>query len=343
MIVDNKFYLKNGWINLYKPSGVTSSECTYKIRKLLTQSLKKIGILPEKDKISCGHMGTLDPMAEGVLPIAIGLASKTIPMHTNRHKEYDFTIYWGIKTDTDDAFGSVLDICDKIPSDPEIENAIKYFIGEIKQIPSCFSAIHINGIRAYKLARMGQSFTMPSRKVFIFDLEHLKSYRVEGQNKSKCFSEFNVKCSTGTYVRTLASDISNYLKTVGHLTKLKRVQNGSFDLANSFEYQKLLDFFEAFLHTDSDKDLDSFVYEDVRVLDFLKPIDYKLDGIPVIFIDEDILNKFISGCPVQVDNPDGFYRVYPNSRMLNIGLIGFAEVKDFKMYPKKVFNVIKKV
>ena len=219
MIFDNSFNIKNCWINLYKPSAITSSACTFKIRHILTNIFRKAGILIRNEKLKCGHIGTLDPMAEGILPIAIGSASKIIPFHENRKKSYIFTVNWGMQTDTDDAYGSIINENGKIPYDNEIQTCIKNFIGEISQVPSKFSAIHINGIRAYKLARTGQSFTIPSRKVIIDELNLIKSWRVEKQGVTNHYSEFKVICSTGTYVRTLAHDIADKMGTFGHLIK----------------------------------------------------------------------------------------------------------------------------
>ncbi len=343
IMVYDHYNIKNCWINLYKPSGITSSSCVFKIRNLLTEVYKFIGIFDDKEKIKCGHMGTLDPMAEGILPVAFGDATKTIVLRENSTKTYIFTIIWGIRTDTDDAFGNVIDKCNKIPKNTEIQQVIKQFIGKIEQIPSRFSAIHINGKRAYDLARQGKEFEIPIRTIFINELILNKSWNVASELENTYYSEFKVICSSGTYVRTLAFDIAKKLGTFGHLVKLIRVNNGVFDILDSIHYEKILDFFNAFLHTEKNKELDSFVFKDVRVLDFLKPIDYKLDEIPVLFFKEvKVFCTFISVIFFLFVFSDGVYRVYVSGLSVDRQyLVGLAEVKNKIMNPKKVFKIIK--
>ncbi|MDR2933687.1 MAG: hypothetical protein LBU68_00170, partial [Rickettsiales bacterium] len=175
-MIDKKLYIKNCWINLYKPSGITSSSAAFKIRKSLTNYFQSTGIMSKNERLSVGHLGTLDPMAEGVIPIAIGEASKTIPMHEGGEKTYLFTIKWGEQTDTDDATGKIINTCKKHPTAAEITNIIPQFIGNIKQTPSKFSAIHIHGQRAYDLARAGQNFEVPTRNIVVKSLSLEKSW-----------------------------------------------------------------------------------------------------------------------------------------------------------------------
>ncbi len=210
---------KQGWINLYKPKNITSFKAINSIKKKF--SINKIG-----------HAGTLDPMAEGVLPIAIGKATKLIPYISNMNKEYEFTVTWGIQTTTDDAEGEILFESSYLPKRKEIEKKIINYIGFINQIPPKVSAVKINGKRAYKLFRENKKFTIQPKKVFIEDLcitEH-------SINKTS----FKILCGQGFYVRSLARDLAIDLKTYGHISSLKRSKVGKFSEKNSILLDDLL-------------------------------------------------------------------------------------------------------
>ena len=210
---------KQGWINLYKPKNITSFKAINSIKKKF--SINKIG-----------HAGTLDPMAEGVLPIAIGKATKLIPYISNMNKEYEFTVTWGIQTTTDDAEGEILFKSSYLPKRKEIEKKIINYIGLISQIPPKVSAVKINGKRAYKLFRENKKFTIQPKKVFIEDLcitEH-------SINKTS----FKILCGQGFYVRSLARDLAIDLKTYGHISSLKRSKVGKFSEKNSILLDDLL-------------------------------------------------------------------------------------------------------
>ena len=199
---------KQGWINLYKPKNITSFKAINSIKK-------KFSI----DKI--GHAGTLDPMAEGVLPIAIGKATKLIPYISNLNKEYEFTVTWGTQTTTDDAEGKILFESNYLPKRKEIEMKIINYIGYINQIPPKVSAVKINGKRAYKLFRENKKFTIQPKKVFIENL----SITDHCINKTS----FKILCGQGFYVRSLARDLAIDLKTYGHISSLKRSKVGKFN------------------------------------------------------------------------------------------------------------------
>ena len=210
---------KQGWINLYKPKNITSFKAINSIKK-------KFSI----DKI--GHAGTLDPMAEGVLPIAIGKATKLIPYISNMNKEYEFTVTWGIQTTTDDAEGEILFESSYLPKRKEIEKKIINYIGFISQIPPKVSAVKINGKRAYKLFRENKKFTIQPKKVFIEDL-CITDHSI---NKTS----FKILCGQGFYVRSLARDLAIDLKTYGHISSLKRSKVGKFSEKNSILLDDLL-------------------------------------------------------------------------------------------------------
>ena len=210
---------KQGWINLYKPKNITSFKAINSIKKKF--SINKIG-----------HAGTLDPMAEGVLPIAIGKATKLIPYISNMNKEYEFTVTWGIQTTTDDAEGKILFESSYLPKRKEIEKKIINYIGFISQTPPKVSAVKINGKRAYKLFRENKKFTIQPKKVFIEDL-CITDHSI---NKTS----FKILCGQGFYVRSLARDLAIDLKTYGHISSLKRSKVGKFSEKNSILLDDLL-------------------------------------------------------------------------------------------------------
>tara|TARA_Y100000768_G_scaffold326371_1_gene263684 strand:- start:707 stop:1612 length:906 start_codon:yes stop_codon:yes gene_type:complete len=208
-----------GWINLYKPKNISSFKVINKIKKKFC--IKKIG-----------HAGTLDPSAEGILPIALGSATKLIPFINNDLKIYKFTINWGSQTSTDDSEGKILFQSSRIPTLTEINREIKSFLGHINQVPPKVSAVKINGKRAYKLARESIDFTISSKKVFVRDL------RVVKHNKNETF--FEIECGKGFYVRSLARDLAHHLKTYGHITAIEREKVGKFIKENSILLDDLL-------------------------------------------------------------------------------------------------------
>ncbi len=210
---------KQGWINLYKPKNITSFKAINSIKKKF--SINKIG-----------HAGTLDPMAEGILPIAIGKATKLIPYISTMNKEYEFVVTWGAQTTTDDAEGKILFESNYLPKRKEIEKKIIKYIGYINQIPPKVSAVKINGQRAYKLFRENKKFTIQPKKVFIEDL-YITDHSI---NKTS----FKILCGQGFYVRSLARDLAIDLKTYGHISSLKRAKVGKFSEKNSILLDDLL-------------------------------------------------------------------------------------------------------
>ena len=210
---------KQGWINLYKPKNITSFKAINSIKKKF--SINKIG-----------HAGTLDPMAEGVLPIAIGKTTKLIPYISNMNKEYEFSVTWGTQTTTDDAEGKILFESNYIPKRKEIEKNIIKYIGCINQKPPKVSAVKINGKRAYKLFRENVKFNIQPKKVFVEDL------LITDHSINK--TSFKVVCGQGFYVRSLARDLAIDLKTYGHISSLKRSKVGKFNEKNSILLDDLL-------------------------------------------------------------------------------------------------------
>ena len=208
----------NGWLIIDKPYEMGSTNVVSKLKWLLHP--KKIG-----------HAGTLDPLATGVLPIALGKATKTIPFVMDGQKTYLFTVKWGSQTSTDDIEGEIVASSDKRPTLAQIKAILPDFVGDIEQTPPAYSAIKIDGKRAYDLARQGQAVEMPSRMVHIDDL------RIVGMNISESDEQnettFEVDCGKGTYVRTIAHDMGQKLGCFGHVVLLRRIKCGPFSLKDT--------------------------------------------------------------------------------------------------------------
>ncbi|PPR46141.1 MAG: tRNA pseudouridine synthase B [Alphaproteobacteria bacterium MarineAlpha5_Bin8] len=203
---------EQGWLNIYKPLDVSSFNVIKKIKK-------KFNI------IKLGHAGTLDPLAEGILPIAIGKTTKLIPFVQNSIKEYEFEIKWGEETSTDDKEGEIIDISKKIPDDNEIIQALKNFECKFYQYPPKASAVKINGIRSYKLFRSNIDFETNKKEVQLFNTKLI--------NTNSNISRIIIKCGSGFYVRSLARDLATELGTKGHIFSLKRTKVGKFSTNNS--------------------------------------------------------------------------------------------------------------
>ncbi len=207
----------SGWLILNKPYDFGSTQAVGKVRWLL--GAKK-----------AGHAGTLDPLATGILPIALGEATKTIPFVQDGIKVYRFSLVWGIATNTDDTEGEIIDTSPVRPSAEQVLAALPEFTGQISQVPPAFSAIKIRGERAYDLARAGHELNMPPRDVMIEDFSLLK----HGEEKSV----FEVTCAKGTYIRALARDLAKKLGTRGHVDALHRSRVGDFSDENAIELQE---------------------------------------------------------------------------------------------------------
>lgn len=209
---------QNIWLNIDKPIGYSSAKVVAIVKKLT--KAKKVG-----------HGGTLDPFASGVLPVALNKATKTCDYIMNDHKKYGFTISWGEFRDTDDIEGKIIKTSEVRPKKEEIIAILPKFIGKIKQVPSKFSAIKINGQRAYELARKDVEFEMKERQIEIFSLNLIKS--------DEFCAEFEVECSKGTYIRSLARDISLKLGACGYVSRLIRLKVGKFLHKNTISLEIL--------------------------------------------------------------------------------------------------------
>ncbi len=219
----------HGWINFDKPYGMSSTQAVGKLRWLYSAQ-------------KAGHAGTLDPLATGILPVALGEATKTVPFLVEAKKRYICEIIWGEHRDTLDAEGQIIARSDIRPSARQISAVLPDFIGDISQIPPKYSAIKIDGKRAYDLARAGLDPKMKPRGVTVDDIELL-----EANEKS---ARLDVRCGKGTYIRSLARDIAAALGTYGYIGALRRTQVGPFSLKGAFT----LDSLEEMVHMSGAKD-----------------------------------------------------------------------------------------
>ena len=209
-----------GWLNIYKPTNITSFGALKKIKKKFF--FNKIG-----------HAGTLDPLAEGILPVAIGKTTKLIQFISNQIKEYEFEIKWGEQTSTDDREGVVIDRSFNIPNYKDINIKLKELTGTILQAPPKASAVKINGVRAYKLLRSNKEFEIKKKYVRIYESNIIDSAK-------NSFTKIKIRCSKGFYVRSFVRDLADHLATKGHVFSLKRTKVGKFCLENSILLDDLL-------------------------------------------------------------------------------------------------------
>jgi tRNA pseudouridine55 synthase len=211
--------MNHGWIIVDKPEGLTSAHVVAKIKRLF--KVKK-----------AGHGGTLDPLATGVLPIALGEATKTLSYVLDGKKAYRFEVTWGEARSTDDQEGEIVETSEKRPTPQEIQEVVPQFVGKIQQMPPIFSALKIGGKRAYALAREGKEVELAPRDIEIYSLTLLKT--------TADTATFDVFCSKGTYVRSLARDLALKLGTCGYISSLRRLQAGPFQEKDSILLDSLL-------------------------------------------------------------------------------------------------------
>ncbi len=239
----------SGWLILDKPSGLTSTHAVGRIKRLF-QAQK------------AGHAGTLDPLATGILPLALGEATKTVSFAMDGEKSYRFTVRWGEETDTDDSEGKITTRADARPSQEAIERLVPDFIGEVMQVPPRFSAIKVEGERAYDLARSGEEVELKARPVQIDDLRLVASPDPDQ-------AIFEADCGKGTYVRALARDMGRELGCYGHITALRRTRVGPFSEDDAVSLDELE---AAAEDAQGPEELDRF----------LSPVESALDDIPAL-------------------------------------------------------------
>ncbi|MBR9650194.1 tRNA pseudouridine(55) synthase TruB [Thalassovita aquimarina] len=209
----------SGWLVVDKPAGMTSTAVVNKVRWALNAN-------------KAGHAGTLDPEATGVLAVALGEATKTVPYITDALKAYRFTVRLGQATNTDDAEGEVIATSDTRPTDDEIKEALNGFLGDIMQVPPKFSAVKIDGQRAYKLAREDEDFEIAARPLWVEEL-------VMTDRPDADHVELEMTCGKGGYVRSIARDLGEKLGCYGHVLKLRRIWSGPFEAADGMSWDQI--------------------------------------------------------------------------------------------------------
>jgi tRNA pseudouridine55 synthase len=296
----------NGWLVFEKPQGMTSTQAVSRVRHLYGAQ-------------KAGHAGTLDPLATGVLPIAFGEATKTVPFAVEGNKQYRFTVRFGVATDTDDAEGTIVATSDRRPALPEIEAALPRFVGEINQVPPRYSALKVAGARAYDLARDEQDFELAPRPALIESLAI-----IDMPDPDHCVIE--ARCGKGTYVRALARDLGVAIGTVAHVTELRRMRVGPFGEDGAISLANL----KELGHSAAGRD---------ALLSVLQPVETALDDIPALAISGQDAVRLKRGQPVLLrgrDAPILKGPVYATSRGT---LVAVGEVSQGELRPTRVFNL----
>ena len=291
----------DGWVILDKPVGLGSTPAVSRVRRLFGAQ-------------KAGHGGTLDPLASGVLPIALGEATKTVPFVMDGRKEYHFTLRFGQARSTEDAEGEVTATSDLRPTDEAIRGALAAFVGEVEQVPPAFSALKIEGKRAYDLARAGEPVALKPRRVLIERLELLG--RPDADH-----ADFVVSCGKGTYIRSLGRDLALSLGTVGYLSALRRTAVGPFREEAAISLPKL----EALGHIPA-------------LLGALAPVATALDDIPALALTEAQADRLRQGQSVLLTRdapPSGaLLRAETGSR-----LVALVRSDGAFLQPVRVFNL----
>jgi tRNA pseudouridine55 synthase len=303
----------HGWVVIDKPQGVTSTQVVGIVRRIF-------------DAQKAGHAGTLDPMATGVLAIALGEATKTVPYAMDALKTYRFTVCFGESRDSDDAEGAVTGTSDRRPAMAEIEAAIPRMVGMVSQVPPVYSAIKVDGERAYDLARDGETVILEPRTVFI------RSVRLLGPS-DRDHAEFEMVCGKGTYVRAWARDLARDLGTLGYVSQLRRVAIGNFTVDRAIG----LDTLKGFMHSPA-------------AFEHLRPLSTALDGIPALAVTGQDAVRLKSGNPILV-RPREFARIAESAHsdddlqgltvFLSTGEgepVALASFAEGELRPFRVFN-----
>jgi len=252
----------HGWLCLDKPLEMTSTQAVSALKRMFNAA-------------KVGHGGTLDPLASGILPIAFGNATKTVAWAMDANKDYIFTVTWGVATASYDAEGVEIAHSDVRPTREAILEALPAFIGKIEQVPPKFSAIKVDGKRAYDLARDGEDFELEGRQVTVHTAELVEM-------NSEDAATFRVRSGKGFYVRAMARDLAHALGTEGHITMLRRARVGVFDEQNAVTLAEL----------------EAAAEDKTTLMEFLAPIETPLDDIPLVDISSDDAKQIFNGQPV---------------------------------------------
>ena len=293
----------SGWINLDKPYELGSTPAVSRVRGLFHAQ-------------KAGHAGTLDPLATGVLPIALGEATKTVSFMQDAAKTYRVSVGLGVSTTTDDMEGEPLETSEHRPETQEIKAALASFTGEIQQVPPQFSAIRKDGVRAYTKARAGESVELEARNVRIDHIRFLR--RVDADHFT-----LEVDCGKGVYIRSLARDLARQLGTQGHVTKLRRTRVGPFDEKSALGLDKLTNLGHS--------------TPDLAALDAcLLPLTTALDDIPAVAISGDEASRIKQG---QAISPQGLAVMGPVLLTHEQLPVAIAHQDGETLKPMRVFNL----
>jgi len=299
----------SGWINLDKPYDLTSTHAVSRIRRAFNAQ-------------KAGHAGTLDPLATGILPIALGEATKTVPYLVDADKAYRFTIAWGRTTATYDREGEVLAQSDVRPTPDQLQSILPRFIGEISQVPPAYSAIKVDGERAYDLARAGETVVLEARNVMIHDA---RLVAVPDEHHAV----LEIECGKGTYVRALTRDIAEALGACGHVSELRRTRVGAFSEDSAVTLELLED-----------------LGHKARQSEALLPVETALDDIPALAVTDEDAFRLKQGRPIvlvprQVEAVKA--RLKPGSRTVSAmaggSVVALCEMRAGRLEPSRVFHL----
>lgn len=293
----------NGWIVLDKQPNITSTQAVAAVRRIF--KAKK-----------AGHAGTLDPLASGILPIALGEATKTVPYVQDGRKVYRFSVRFGIETDTDDAEGKATAHSDTRPSRDEITALLPAFTGIIMQIPPQFSALKVDGERAYDLARDGEKVELAPREV------EIDSFTLVAMADAD-HAEFEVECSKGTYVRSLARDMGRELRCLGHVSALRRTVVGAFTERDAVDLVRL----------------EQASADPSALHALLKPVAAGLESLPSVNVSEPDAQRLVQGQSVFLRGRDA--PIFEGEVAVSVSgaLVALAEMEAGALHPRRIFNL----
>ncbi|MCQ8782405.1 tRNA pseudouridine(55) synthase TruB [Mangrovibrevibacter kandeliae] len=312
----------SGWVILDKPKGLGSTDAVSKLKWLFFAQ-------------KAGHAGTLDPLASGMLPIALGDATKTVPFVMDGRKVYRFTVRWGVETTTDDTEGPAVHTSDRRPTREDILDRLDDYRGEISQVPPTFSAIKIDGERAYDLAREGEAIEMVARTVSIHRLDLVET-------PDEASAVFEAECGKGTYVRSIARDLGRDLGCYGHVTDLRRLTVGCFDESDMVTLAEL----EA-VADDGREVLDEAALAEglkPRVVEFagldacLLDTEAALGNLYEVMLNDEQAGRVLSGNPVLLRGRDA-PAFCEEAYAVGLGrLIALGAIEEGAFKPKRVFS-----
>jgi tRNA pseudouridine55 synthase len=305
---------RSGWLVIDKPAGITSSRVVERVRRAIG--------------MKAGHAGTLDPLATGILPVALGEATKTVGYLVDADKSYRFTIAWGASTASFDADGAVTETSDVRPSASAVAAALSDFVGEIAQVPPAFSAVKVDGERAYDLARAGVVVDLEPRMVVIHQARVLAAPDADHVT-------LEIVCGKGTYVRSLARDLAAGLGACGHVSALRRTRVGPFALGDAVTLEQLED-----------------LCDRGRGLEALAPVETALDDIPALAVTDEEAFRLSQGRPIvllprqvetlkaRLSSPDGAgFASRTVLAMAASGPTAICEMRAGQLRPVRVFNL----